>query len=67
MDERARVSGAFRTAVGVPSPEENFLLCGFAEGDLIAFSVGFGLHESVTAWAGQHTIVAYSLSAPPDT
>jgi hypothetical protein len=22
--------------------------------DLIAFSVSFGVHESVTAWAGQH-------------
>ena len=47
----------FRTAVGVPSPKESFPLCGFVEGDLIAFSVSFGLHESVTAWAGQHTIV----------
>ena len=57
VDERGRVSGTFRTAVGVPSPQETFPLCGFVAGDLIAFSVSFGLHESVTAWAGQHTIV----------
>jgi hypothetical protein len=57
IDDRGRVSGRFRTAVGVPSPEETFPLCGFVEGDLIAFSVSFGVHESVTAWAGQHTIV----------
>ena len=57
VDDRGRVSGTFRTAVGAPSPEESFPLCGIAQGDLIAFSVGFGVHESVTAWAGQHTIV----------
>jgi hypothetical protein len=56
VDDRGRVSGTFSTAVGVPSPAETFALCGFAQGDLIAFSVGFGVHESVTAWAGQHTI-----------
>jgi len=57
VDDRGRVGGSFRTAVGVPSPNESFPLCGFAEGDLIAFSVSFGVYESVTAWAGQHTIV----------
>lgn len=57
IDDSGRVSGRFRTAVGVPAPEETFPLCGFVEGDLIAFSVSFGVHESVTAWAGQHTIV----------
>jgi avidin family protein len=56
VDDRGRVSGTFRTGVGVPLPEESFPLCGIAQGDLIAFSVGFGVHESVTAWAGQHTI-----------
>ena len=57
VDDRGRLSGTFRTAVGVPAPDEGFPLCGFAQGDLIAFSVGFGVHESVTAWAGQHTVV----------
>jgi hypothetical protein len=56
VDERGRVSGTFHTAVGTPSPQESFSLCGVAQGDLIAFSVGFGAHESVTAWAGQLTI-----------
>ena len=57
VDDQGRVIGTFRTAVGVPSPKESFPLCGFADGDLIAFSVSFGLHESVTAWAGQHTVI----------
>ena len=57
VDDQGRVSGTFHTAVGVPSPEEGFPLCGFVQGDLIAFSVSFGLHESVTAWAGQHSII----------
>jgi hypothetical protein len=56
VDDRGRVSGTFRTAVGTPFPSETFALCGVVAGDLIAFSVGFGAHESVTAWAGQHTI-----------
>jgi hypothetical protein len=58
VDDQGRLRGTFHTAVGVPLPEEGFPLCGFALGDLVAFSVSFGLHESVTAWAGQHTIVA---------
>ena len=57
VDAGGRVSGTFRTAVGVPYPQEAFPLCGFVQGDLIAFSVSFGQHESVTAWAGQHTII----------
>jgi hypothetical protein len=57
VDDRGRVDGTFRTAVGTPSPQESFPLCGVAQGDLIAFSVCFGVHESVTAWAGQLTIV----------
>jgi hypothetical protein len=45
-------------AVGVPSAPEAFSLCGFILSDLIAFCVSFTQHESVTAWAGQQTIVA---------
>jgi len=56
VDERGRVGGTFRTAVGTPFPDETFPVCGFVTGDLIAFSVSFGVHESVTAWAGQHTV-----------
>jgi len=51
VDDQGHLSGTFRTAVGMPSPEETFPLCGFVQGDLIAFSVNFGLHESVTARA----------------
>ena len=57
IDDRGRLSGTFRTVVGAPSGQESFPLCGFVQGDLIAFTVNFGVHESVTAWAGQHTIV----------
>jgi len=57
VDDQGRVSGTFRTAVGVPSPRETFPLCGLVTGDLIGFTVSFGVHESVTAWAGQHAIV----------
>jgi hypothetical protein len=56
VDGDGRVSGTFRTAVGTPYPSESFPLCGVVAGDLIAFSVSFGVHESVTAWAGQHTV-----------
>jgi hypothetical protein len=58
VDGQGCVSGTFRSAVGVPSPVEQFPLCGFVQGDMIAFTVNFGIHESVTAWAGQHTVVA---------
>ena len=58
VDDRGRVSGIFRTAVGLPSNQEAFPLCGFVQADLIAFVVSFGVHDSVTAWTGQHTIVA---------
>lgn len=57
VDGQGSVRGRFRTAVGVPSPGDAYPLCGFVQGDLIAFSVSFAPHDSVTAWAGQHTIV----------
>ena len=50
------VSGTFHTAVGSPGPAEGFPLTGFVCGDLITFSVSFGKFQSVTAWAGQHTV-----------
>lgn len=50
------VTGCYRTAVGEPSPTEEFELVGFASGDLIAFTVNFGKYDSLTAWVGQHTV-----------
>jgi hypothetical protein len=50
-----RLTGTYHTAVGAPSPRQEFELVGFACGDLIAFTVDFGRFGSLTAWAGQHT------------
>lgn len=52
------LSGTYRTAVGEPGPDEGFSLVGFVNGDLIAFTVDFGVYGSVAAWAGQHTTEA---------
>jgi hypothetical protein len=57
VDERGLVGGTFRTAVGVPTSQEHFPVCGFVQGDLIAFTVSFAPHDSVTAWVGQHTVI----------
>lgn len=56
IGDGGRVTGAFHTAVGTPSPAEGFPLAGFVLGDLITFSVSFGRYQSVTAWTGQHTV-----------
>jgi hypothetical protein len=50
-----RLTGTYHTAVGDPSPKQEFELVGFARGDLVAFTVDFGRFGSLTAWAGQHT------------
>ena len=50
-----RLTGSYHTAVGAPSPSQEFELAGFACGDLVAFTVDFGRFGSLTAWAGQHT------------
>jgi hypothetical protein len=51
-----KVTGKYRTGVGLPTPAEEFDLTGFCSGDLLAFVVNFGKFGSLTAWAGQHTI-----------
>lgn len=50
-----KVTGKYRTGVGLPQPAEEFNLIGFGSGDLLAFVVDFGKYGSLTAWAGQHT------------
>ena len=49
------VTGTYRTNVGAPAPTEEFDIVGFVTGDLITFTVNFGMYGSLTAWAGQHT------------
>lgn len=51
-----KVTGKYRTAVGVPQPSDTFELVGFSAGDLIAFTVDFGRYQSLTAWVGQHVM-----------
>ncbi len=55
VDPRGRVTGTYRTKVGAPKPSAEFPLVGFVSGDLIAFTVNFDGHGTLTAWAGQHT------------
>lgn len=58
VDQRGTVSGKYRTGVGAPDPAEEFPLTGFVSGDLIVFCVNFGEYDSLTAWAGQHSLDA---------
>ena len=51
-----RLIGTYHTAVGAPSPKQEFELTGFTCGDLVAFTVNFGRFGSLTAWTGQHTL-----------
>jgi len=48
------VSGTYRTDVGRPDSGEAFSLVGVAHGDMIAWTVDFGDHGSLTAWTGRH-------------
>ncbi len=54
VDDTHRIHGTFHTAVGMLDPTRGFPVVGFAEGDAVSFSVDFGRHGSVAAWAGFH-------------
>lgn len=57
VDEGGRVHGLM--TVGGPGGRgelQSFPLVGFARGDLIAFTVDFGRHGSLTSWVG-HLVV----------
>ena len=54
VDSAHRIEGTFHTAVGSLDPTRPYPVVGFAEGDAISFSVDFGRHGSVAAWAGFH-------------
>lgn len=47
-----KLSGTFRTAVGVASHDEKFPLVGFVTENRIAFCVHFGKEGSLTSWVG---------------
>lgn len=55
VDAKGTVTGKYRTGVGTPAPSEEFDLVGFAIGDLLSFTVNFGMYGSLTSWSGQHT------------
>ncbi|MEW6267778.1 MAG: avidin/streptavidin family protein [Thermodesulfobacteriota bacterium] len=55
IDASGRVTGIYRTGVGTPKPSAQFDLVGFVAEDVIAFSVNFGTHGTLTSWVGQHT------------
>ena len=50
-----KISGKYRTGVGLPTPTEEFDLIGFYSDDLLSFTVNFGPYGSLTSWVGQHT------------
>ena len=50
------VTGKYSTGVGAPQPGEEFDIVGFASGDLISFTVNFGVYGSLASWVGQHTV-----------
>ena len=49
------LQGDYHTSVGRPDSATAFPLVGVVNGDMIAFTVTFGEHGSVTAWAGRRT------------
>jgi len=55
VDATGNVTGKYKTGVGTPAPSEEFVLVGFASGDLLSFIVNFGKYGSLTSWSGQHT------------
>lgn len=55
VNAQGNVIGKYKTGVGTPTPSEEFDLVGFASGDLLSFTVNFGVYGSLTSWSGQHT------------
>lgn len=46
-------SGVYRTNVGRPDAGESYSLVGVSHDDMIAWTVDFGDHGSLTAWTGR--------------
>lgn len=53
VEEDGSLTGAYRTELGAPDAEARFPLIGWAQGDVIAFSVSFTGFGSITSWSGQ--------------
>jgi hypothetical protein len=47
------LSGHYRTELGKPDAASQFALTGWAQGDVVAFSVSFTDFGSITSWSGQ--------------
>lgn len=47
------LSGQYRTELGQPDADSQFTLTGWAQGDVVAFSVSFTGFGSITSWSGQ--------------
>lgn len=47
------LSGHYRTELGQPDAQSAFALTGWAQGDVVAFSVSFTDYGSITSWSGQ--------------
>jgi hypothetical protein len=45
--------GHYRTELGKPDAASQFALTGWAQGDVVAFSVSFTDFGSITSWSGQ--------------
>lgn len=52
-EEHGAVTGTYHTHVGRPDSNEGFPIAGQARGDMVAWTVDFGEHGSIAAWAGR--------------
>lgn len=52
VTEAGKVSGRFRSGVGLSQRDEHFDVTGFAAGEVIAFIVDFSKYETLTTWTG---------------
>lgn len=51
--EDGSLSGQYQTELGKPDADSQFTLTGWAQGDVVAFSVSFTGFGSITSWSGQ--------------
>ena len=55
-EQHGAITGTYRTQVGRPDSHVGFPIVGQARGDMIAWTVDFGEHGSVAAWAGRMVV-----------
>lgn len=53
VDDDGSLSGHYQTELGQPDADSQFALSGWAQGDVVAFSVSFTGFGSITSWSGQ--------------